>query len=95
MFTQTYDSQVRAATVFGPNQIADAGVIKIRNSQKALAATTDGNSRFVYLNPRIGGEIAVLEAAMNILSVGAEPLGITDCLNYGDPHNPEVYWELH
>lgn len=95
MFTQTYDSQVRAATIFGPNQIADAGVIKIRNSQKALAATTDGNGRFVYLNPRIGGEIAVLEAAMNILSVGAEPLGITDCLNYGDPHNPEVYWELH
>ena len=93
--TTTYDSQVRASTVAGPNGINDAGIIKVRGKKKGIAATTDGNGRFVYLDPKIGSEIAVLEAAMNLLSVGADPLAITDCLNFGDPHDPEVYWELH
>src|SRR5699024_8846634 len=93
MFTETYDSQVRTSTVVGPG--SDAGVIRIRGTKKALAMTTDGNGRFIYLNPEVGGKIAVLEAATNIISSGALPLAITDCLNYGDPNDPEIYWELH
>ena len=57
--------------------------------------TTDGNGRFVYLDPKIGGKRAVAEACANIVSSGALPLGMTDCLNYGDPNVPEIYWELH
>lgn len=57
--------------------------------------TSDGNGRFVYLNPLIGGQIAVLEAAANLIASGALPLAMTDCLNYGDPNDPEIYWELH
>ncbi|MFT8901878.1 phosphoribosylformylglycinamidine synthase subunit PurL [Liquorilactobacillus nagelii] len=91
--TQTYDSQVRTNTVVGPG--SDAAVLRIRRTKKGLAMTTDGNGRFVYLNPEVGGKLAVLEAAANLVASGAEPLGITDCLNYGDPHDPEVYWELH
>lgn len=93
--TQTYDSQVRASTVAGPNEIHDAGIIRVRGTHKGLAMTTDGNGRFCYLNPRVGGQIAVLEAATNIIATGATPLAITDCLNFGDPNDPEVYWELH
>ncbi|WP_281164783.1 phosphoribosylformylglycinamidine synthase subunit PurL [Liquorilactobacillus sicerae] len=93
MFTQTYDSQVRTNTVVGPG--SDAAVLRIRRTKKGLAMTTDGNGRFVYLDPEIGGKLAVLEAAANLVASGAEPIGITDCLNYGDPHDPEVYWELH
>lgn len=93
MFTQTYDSQVRTNTVVGPG--SDAGVIRIRHTKKALAMTTDGNGRFVYLDPEIGGQMAVVEAAANVIASGALPLAITDCLNYGDPNDPEIYWELH
>ena len=95
VLTQTYDSQVRASTVAGPNATNDAGVIRVRGTQKGLAMTTDGNGRFGYLNPRVGGQIAVLEAAANVIAKGAQPLAITDCLNFGDPNDPEVYWELH
>ncbi|WP_076460543.1 phosphoribosylformylglycinamidine synthase subunit PurL [Limosilactobacillus caccae] len=90
---QQYDSQVRTNTVVGPG--SDAGVIRIRGTRKGLAMTTDGNGRFVYLNPEVGGKIALVEAAANIMASGAEPLAITDCLNYGDPHDPEIFWELH
>ncbi|KRM89742.1 phosphoribosylformylglycinamidine synthase subunit PurL [Liquorilactobacillus vini] len=93
MFTQTYDSQVRTNTVVGPG--SDAAVLRIRRTKKGLAMTTDGNGRLVYLDPEVGGKLAVLEAAANLVASGAEPLGITDCLNYGDPHDPEIYWELH
>lgn len=92
MFTQTYDSQVRTSTVVGPGQ--DAGVIRIRKTKKALAMTTDGNGRFVYLNPKVGGKMAVVEAVTNVVSSGAMPLAMTDCLNYGDPTDPEIYYEL-
>nr|WP_157061269.1 phosphoribosylformylglycinamidine synthase subunit PurL [Liquorilactobacillus aquaticus] len=93
MFTQTYDSQVRTNTVVGPG--SDAAVLRIRGTKKALAMTTDGNGRFVYLDPKIGGKMAVLEAAANLIASGALPLALTDCLNYGDPNDPEIYWELH
>lgn len=93
MFYQQYDSQVRTSTVVGPG--SDAGVIRVRGTQKGLAMTTDGNGRFVYLNPEVGGQIAVTEAATNIIASGAQPLAITDCLNYGDPNDPEIFWELH
>lgn len=88
-----YDSQVRTNTLVGPG--SDAGVIRIRGTRKALAMTTDGNGRLVYLNPLVGGQMAVVEAAANIIASGAEPLAITDCLNYGDPNDPEIFWELH
>ena len=90
---QQYDSQVRTNTVAGPG--SDAGVLRIRGTHKGLAMTTDGNGRFVYLNPEVGGQIALVEAAANIIASGAEPLAITDCLNYGDPTDPEIFWELH
>ncbi|GGI64107.1 phosphoribosylformylglycinamidine synthase subunit PurL [Limosilactobacillus caviae] len=90
---QQYDSQVRTNTVVGPG--SDAGVLRIRGTRKGLAMTTDGNGRFVYLNPEVGGQIALVEAAANVIASGAEPLAITDCLNYGDPTDPEIFWELH
>ena len=92
-FYQQYDSQVRTSTVVGPG--SDAGVLRVRGTHKGLAMTTDGNGRFVYLNPEVGGQMALVEAAANIISAGAQPLAITDCLNYGDPNDPEIFWELH
>lgn len=89
---QTYDSMVRTSTVVGPG--SDAAVIRIRGTRKALAMTTDCNSRYLYLNPEIGGQIAVAEAARNIVASGGQPLAITDCLNYGNPDKPEIFWEL-
>ncbi|WP_225743073.1 phosphoribosylformylglycinamidine synthase subunit PurL [Marinilactibacillus sp. Marseille-P9653] len=89
---ETYDSMVRTNTVVGPG--SDAAVLRIRGTQKALAMTTDCNARYLYLNPEIGGQMAVAEAARNIVASGGEPLAITDCLNYGNPDKPEVFWEL-
>lgn len=89
---QTYDSMVRTSTVVGPG--SDAAVLRIRGTQKALAMTTDCNSRYIYLNPERGGQIAVAEAARNIIASGGKPLAITDCLNYGNPDKPEIFWEL-
>ncbi len=91
--TQQYDSQVRTNTIVKPG--SDSGVLRVRHTKKALAMCSDCNGRFVYLNPRIGGQRTVLESACNIVASGAEPLAITDCLNYGDPNDPEIYWELH
>ncbi|CAJ1184175.1 Phosphoribosylformylglycinamidine synthase subunit PurL [Companilactobacillus paralimentarius] len=91
-FYQTYDSQVRADTVVRPG--SDAGVVRIRGTKKAIAMTNDSNSKYVYLNPYVGGQITVMEAARNIVASGGEPIGITDCLNYGNPENPEAFWEL-
>ncbi|MDK1718012.1 phosphoribosylformylglycinamidine synthase subunit PurL [Dellaglioa algida] len=89
---ETYDSQVKVNTVVKPG--SDAGVIRIRETNKALAMTTDCNARYIYLNPKIGGQIAVSEAARNIVASGGRPLAITDCLNYGRPENPEIFWEF-
>ena len=91
--TRQYDSQVRTSTVVGPG--SDAGVIRVRGTKKALSMTADGNGRLVYLSPYVGGKIALVEAASNIIASGALPLAITDCLNYGDPTDPEIFWDLH
>ncbi|WP_338214121.1 phosphoribosylformylglycinamidine synthase subunit PurL [Companilactobacillus muriivasis] len=91
-FYQTYDSQVRANTLVRPG--SDSGVVRIRGTKKAIAMTNDSNSKYVYLNPYVGGQIAVMEAARNIVASGGEPIGVTDCLNYGNPENPEAFWEL-
>lgn len=89
---ETYDSQVRTNTVVGPG--SDAAVLRIKGTNKALAMTTDCNARYLYLDPERGGQIAVAEAARNIVASGGRPLAITDCLNYGSPDKPEGFWEL-
>ncbi|MBV7390298.1 phosphoribosylformylglycinamidine synthase subunit PurL [Enterococcus alishanensis] len=89
---ETYDSRVRTNTVVGPG--SDAAVLRVRGTNKALAMTTDCNARYLYLNPEVGGQIAVAEAARNIVASGGQPLAITDCLNYGSPEKPEGFWEL-
>ncbi|CUS25607.1 phosphoribosylformylglycinamidine synthase domain-containing protein [Paucilactobacillus oligofermentans DSM 15707 = LMG 22743] len=87
-----YDSQVQTNTVVLPG--SDAAVIRVRNTDKALAMTTDANPRYLFLDPHKGGQIAVAEAARNIVASGGMPLGITDCLNFGSPEDPEIYYEL-
>jgi len=88
---EQYDHMVRTNTVTGPGP-SDAGVIRIKGSKKALAVATDCNGRYVYLNPRKGGQIAVAESARNIVCAGGKPMAITNCLNFGNPYKPEVYW---
>ena len=87
-----YDYMVRTNTVVAPG--SDAAVVRIRETNKALAMTTDCNSRYIYLDPETGGKIAVAEAARNIVCSGAEPLAITDCLNFGNPEKPEIFWQI-
>jgi phosphoribosylformylglycinamidine synthase subunit PurL len=89
---QQYDHMVRTNTVVSPG--SDAAVVRIRGTRKALAMTTDCNSRYLYLDPETGGKIAVAEAARNIVCSGAEPLAITDCLNFGNPEKPEIFWQF-
>ncbi|QKG85861.1 phosphoribosylformylglycinamidine synthase subunit PurL [Kroppenstedtia pulmonis] len=89
---QQYDHMVGTSTAVRPG--SDAAVIVLDGTDKALAMCTDGNSRYVYLDPRHGGAIAVAEAARNVVCSGAQPLAITDCLNFGSPEKPEVYWQL-
>jgi phosphoribosylformylglycinamidine synthase subunit PurL len=88
-----YDHMVQTNTVLPPGG-GDAGVLRVKGTGKGLAVTTDGNGRYCYLEPRWGGAIAVAEAARNLACVGAEPLAITDCLNYGNPEKPEVFYTL-
>lgn len=80
------------STVQGPG--SNAAVVAIPNSNKALALTTDCNSRYLYLDPFIGGAIAVAEAARNIICSGGRPLAITDGLNFGSPYKPEIFWQI-
>ena len=87
-----YDSTVRSNTVQGPG--GAAAVIRLKGTQKGLAMSTDCNGRYVYLNPRMGGQIAVVESARNVVCSGAEPLAITNCLNFGNPQDPEIYWQF-
>ena len=89
---ETYDTQVQTNTVVAPG--SDAAVVRVRHHDKALAITTDVNGRYLYLNPRVGGAMAVAEAARNIVASGAVPLGITDCLNFGNPEKPDQFYEL-
>lgn len=87
-----YDYMVRTSTVVAPG--SDAAVVRIRGTRKALAMTTDCNSRYIYLDPETGGKIAVAEAARNIVASGGVPLAITDCLNFGNPEKPEIFWQI-
>jgi phosphoribosylformylglycinamidine synthase len=87
-----YDYFVRSNTVIAPG--ADAAVIRLKGTEKGLALTVDGNSRYCYLDPYVGGALAVAEAARNLACVGARPVGLTDCLNFGSPENPEVMWQF-
>ena len=90
---QQYDHMVQVNTVVLPEQ-ADAAVLRVKGTDKAIALTIDGNGRYCYLEPRWGGAIAVAEAARNLVCSGAEPLAVTDCLNYGNPEKPEVFYTL-
>lgn len=87
-----FDSHARGNTVIPPG--SSAGIIRVDGTNKGLAMTSDCNSRYIYLDPETGGQIAVAEAARNLVCSGAEPLAITDCLNFGSPDNPEVFWQL-
>src|SRR5690606_10291026 len=87
-----YDSQVRTNTVIMPG--GDASVVRIKGTDRALAMKVDCNSKFVYLNPYMGGIIAVSECARNVVCAGGQPLGITNCLNFGNPYDPEVYFQF-
>ena len=88
---EQYDTMVRTNTVIGPGP-SDAAVVRLKDSKKGLAVKTDCNARYVYLNPRRGGQIAVAEAARNVVCVGGKPVAITNCLNFGNPYKPEQYW---
>ena len=87
-----YDSLVRGHTVIGPG--SDAAVLRIKGSRKGLAVTVDCNSRYCLLDPYVGAVIAMCEAARNLVVSGARPLGISDCLNFGNPEKPEVMWQF-
>lgn len=87
-----YDTTVRTNTVIGPG--GDAAVVRIRGTDKALALKTDCNGRYVYLDPRVGAQLAVCEAARNVACTGARPMAITNNLNFGNPRKPEVYFQL-
>jgi phosphoribosylformylglycinamidine synthase II len=87
-----YDSTVRTNTVVGPG--GDAAVLRIRGTNKAIAVKTDCNGRYVYLEPRVGGRIAVAEAARNVACTGGRPMAITNCLNFGNPKRPEVFFQF-
>jgi phosphoribosylformylglycinamidine synthase len=88
-----YDSTVRGNTVRGPGH-GDAAVVRLPGSRKGIALKTDCNGRYVYLDPRVGGRIAVAESARNVACTGARPLAITNCLNFGNPRRPEVFFQF-
>ncbi len=88
-----YDSMVGTKNM-ATNKLADAGVVNLKGTKKALALTVDCNPRYVYADPVVGSAIAVSESARNIVCSGGEPLAITNCLNFGNPYNPEVYWQF-
>ena len=87
-----YDHQVQTNTVAGPG--SDAAVLRIKGTGKGLALATDGNGRYCYLDPHVGGMIAVAEACRNVSVGGAEPIALTDCLNFGNPERADIYYEL-
>ncbi len=89
---EQYDSTVRTNTIVGPG--SDAAVIHLKDTRRAIAATTDCNGRYVHLNPYRGGMIAVAEAARNLVCSGAKPRAVTDNLNFGNPLKPEVYYQM-
>ncbi|MBC7914860.1 MAG: phosphoribosylformylglycinamidine synthase subunit PurL, partial [Pyrinomonadaceae bacterium] len=91
--TDQYDSMVGTGTMT-TNTPSDAAIVSVKGTKKALALTVDCNSRYVYADPQKGCAIAVAEAARNITCAGGEPVAITNCLNFGNPYVPEVYWQF-
>lgn len=89
---QQYDFMVRTSTSVRPG--SDAGVVRVEGTDKALALSIDGNSRYVFLDPKTGGKIAVAEASRNVICSGGRPLAITDGLNFGNPEKPGIFWQL-
>ncbi|HEX3176056.1 MAG TPA: phosphoribosylformylglycinamidine synthase subunit PurL [Methylomirabilota bacterium] len=87
-----YDQQVGLNTLVLPG--SDAAVLRIKGTRRAIAVSTDGNGRQVYLNPRLGAAMAVCEAARNVACAGGRPLGVTDCMNFGSPERPEILWQF-
>ena len=90
---EQYDSMVGTRTM-STNRPSDAGIVNLKDSNRALAMTVDCNSRYVNADPEIGAQIAVSEAARNLVCSGAIPSAVTNCLNFGNPYNPECYWQF-
>lgn len=90
---EQYDHMVQTNTVVLPGA-ADAAVLRLKDTGKAISLTTDGNGGYSYLDPFVGGMIAVCEAARNVVCTGAEPIALTNCLNFGNPEKPEVMWQF-
>ena len=91
--TEQYDSMVRTNTRFGPGA-SDAAVLRLKETERGLALSTDGNGRWCFLSPRLGAMHAVAEAARNVACAGARPVAATNCLNFGNPEKPEVMWQF-
>jgi phosphoribosylformylglycinamidine synthase subunit PurL len=87
-----YDQQVGINTLILPG--SDAAVLRVKGTRRALAVSTDGNGRQVFLDPRLGAALAVCEAARNVSCSGGEPRGVTDCMNFGSPERPEILWQF-
>ncbi|MEQ1573602.1 MAG: phosphoribosylformylglycinamidine synthase subunit PurL [Vicinamibacterales bacterium] len=87
-----YDHMVRTNTLVVPGM--GAGVVRVKGTNRALALSADCNARFVYLDPYAGAELAVAEAARNVACAGAQPIGATNCLNFGNPERPEIMWQF-
>ncbi len=90
---EQYDSMVRTNTLT-TNRASDAAVVRVKGTNKGIAMTVDCNSTYVYADPYVGTMIAVSEAARNIVCAGGTPMGVTNCLNFGNPYNPEVYYQF-
>jgi phosphoribosylformylglycinamidine synthase len=90
--SRQYDHQLFRNTVVGPG--GNAAVLRLKGTRNAIALSTDGKARFCYLDPRTGGRLAVFEAARNVACVGARPLALVNCLNFGNPEHPEVMWQF-
>ncbi len=88
-----YDHQVQTNTVIGPGA-SDAAVLRVKGTNKAIAVAVDGNGRHCFLDPYVGGQIAVAEVCRNISCTGARPLALTDCLNFGNPLRDDIYYQL-
>ncbi len=89
---EQYDHMVRTNTMVRPG--SDAAVLRVKGTNKALALSVDCNGRYCLLNPYEGAKIAIAECARNLACSGAEPIGVTDCLNFGNPQRPEVMWQF-
>jgi phosphoribosylformylglycinamidine synthase len=83
---------IQTNTVVAPG--ADAAVLRVKGYQQGIAVTTDGNGRYCYLDPYLGAQLVVAEAARNLVCVGADPAGVTDCLNFGNPEKPDRFWQF-